>query len=204
MIDAKLTPFKSPAALRAWLAAHHETATEILIRIFKVHAAHRGVTYAQALDEALCYGWIDGVRRRIDEDSFSIRFTPRKPRSIWSRVNVGHVERLMREKRMRKRGIEAFEARDEKRTGIYAFENRPKAFAPAFEKTFRANKQAWTFFERQAPSYRRTVTYWVMSAKREETQLRRLGALIDCCGRGTIIPQMKRPDAKPAASRKKR
>ncbi len=193
------TSFKTPAALRAWLAANHDTASELVIRLFKVHAADRGVTYAQALDEALCYGWIDGVRRGGDADSFSIRFTPRRPRSIWSRVNMGHVARLMRENRMMKPGLEAFNARDEKRTAVYAFENRPKALAPRFEKRFRASKSAWAFFNQQPPSYRRTVSYWVMSAKREETQERRLEALMECCARGTRIPQLARPETKPAS-----
>jgi uncharacterized protein YdeI (YjbR/CyaY-like superfamily) len=159
-----------------------------------VNAAGRGVTYRQALDEALCFGWIDGIRRSVDEDSFSVRFTPRKPRSIWSRVNVGHVERLRREGRMRKPGLDAFAARDDNRTGVYSFENRPKELSPAFERLFRASKPAWKFFQEQAPSYRRTTIYWVMSAKQEATRLRRLEALMDCCARGSIMPQMQRPE----------
>jgi uncharacterized protein YdeI (YjbR/CyaY-like superfamily) len=185
-----LTSFKTPAAFRAWLKKHHKTSPELLLRTFKVHAADRGVTYAQALDEALCFGWIDGVRRSVDKDSFSIRFTPRKPRSIWSRINVGHAERLIKEGRMMKAGLEAFEARDDKLTGVYSFENRPKEFAPDLARTFRANNKAWAFFEQQAPSYRRTVTYWVMSAKQDATRLRRLKSLMDCCARGGIIPQV--------------
>ncbi len=194
MAGSKLTAFKTPAQFRAWLAKHHETSSELLLQIFRVHAADKGVTYAQALDEALCYGWIDGVRRSVDADSFSIRFTPRKPRSIWSRINGGHVGRLIKTRRMTKAGMAAFEARDEKRTGIYAFENQPKKLAPALAKKFKANKDAWAFFERQAPYYRRRISYWVMTAKQDATRVRRLDALIECCARGSIIPQMKRKE----------
>ncbi len=187
--------FKTPAAWRGWLAKNHHTSREILLRLFKVHAADRGVTYKQALDEALCYGWIDGVARRLDADSYCQRFTPRRPRSIWSRINVGHVERLIREKRMTPAGLAAYRARDEKRTGVYSFENRPKSLPPPMAKRFRASKAAWQFYQKQPPWYRRTTTYWVVSAKQEGTRQRRLGALIDCCARGEIVPQV--PGTKP-------
>jgi uncharacterized protein YdeI (YjbR/CyaY-like superfamily) len=185
-----LTSFATPAALRSWLTKHHATESELMLQCFKIHAGARGVTYKQALDEALCFGWIDGVRRRLDHDSFSVRFSPRTPRSVWSRVNVGHVERLLREGRMMKPGLAAFRARDAKRTAVYSFENRPKAFPPALEKAFRSQGPAWAFFMDQAPWYRRTTTYWVMSAKREETRVRRFEALVECCGRRTTIPQL--------------
>jgi uncharacterized protein YdeI (YjbR/CyaY-like superfamily) len=184
--------FKTPAEWRAWLKANHQSSSEILVRLFKVHAAHRGVTYKQALDEALCYGWIDGIARRLDEDSYCLRFTPRRRHSIWSRVNVGHVQRLLKEKRMTPTGMAAFEARDEKRTAVYAFENRPKVLPPAMTRVFRANKPAWRFYQAQAPYYRRTTSYWVLSAKQEATRQRRLAALIDCCAHGSIIPQLKK------------
>ena len=190
--DPSPTAFKTPAAFRAWLKKNHRTATELVVRLFKVHAAGRGITYAQALDEALCFGWIDGVRRGLDADSFTIRFSPRKPRSIWSRVNVAHVERLVRTKRMTPPGLAAFEARDEKRTGIYSFEQRPTTLAPAHLRAFRANKAAWAHYQAQAPWYRRTSAYWVMSAKKEETRAKRLAILIDCSARGTTIPQLTR------------
>jgi uncharacterized protein YdeI (YjbR/CyaY-like superfamily) len=192
MAASKLTAFKTPVQFRAWLAKNHKTSSELPLQIFKVHAADRGVTYAQALDEALCYGWIDGVRRSVDADSFSIRFTPRKPRSIWSRINVGHAERLIKAGRMTKAGLAAFEARDEKRTAVYAFENQPKELSPELAKIFKANKTAWTFFEKQAPYYRRIVSFWVMGGKQEATRARRLEALIECCARGSTSPQMTR------------
>jgi len=189
-----LASFRTPAAFRSWLEKHHKTSNELVVRCFKTHAAHLGLTYKQALDEALCFGWIDGIRRSVDEDSFSTRFTPRKPRSIWSRVNIGHVERLIRERRMTRAGLDAFAARDEKRTAVYSFENRPKELSPDLAKRFRASKAAWEFFEEQAPSYRRTTTFWIMSAKQEETRLRRLEALMDCCGRRSLIPQVRRKE----------
>jgi uncharacterized protein YdeI (YjbR/CyaY-like superfamily) len=187
--------FKTPADWRAWLAKNHRTSREILLRLFKVHAADRGVTYKQALDEALCYGWIDGVARRLDADSYCQRFTPRRPRSIWSRVNIGHVQRLIKEKRMTPAGLAAYEARDEKRVGVYSFENRPKSLPAAMTKRFHASKAAWEFYQKQAPWYRRTTAYWVLSARQEATRERRLDALIDCCARGEIVPQI--PGKKP-------
>jgi uncharacterized protein YdeI (YjbR/CyaY-like superfamily) len=188
------TTFRSASAWRAWLARHHRSAEEIVLHCFKVHAAARGVTYAQALDEALCFGWIDGVRRRLDADSFSIRFTPRRERSIWSRINVAHVERLIRERRMTKAGLAAYAAREAKRTGVYSFERKAAKLAPDFVRRFRANAAAWEWFEAQAPWYRRTSTFWVMNAKREETRERRLAKLIACCVRREPIPELKRSD----------
>ena len=148
-----LKSFRSPAAFRAWLAKHHAEAAELLVRCYKMHAADRGITYAQALDEALCYGWIDGVRRSVDANSFSIRFTPRKPASNWSRVNVAHVERLTNAGRMAQPGLDAFARRTEARTGVYSFE-RQCELAPTHIKTLRASQAAWAFYRRQAPWYR--------------------------------------------------
>ena len=190
-----LTPlksFRSPAALRAWLAKSHQQATELLLRCYKTHSAHRGVTYAQALDEALCYGWIDGVRRSVDEVSFSVRFTPRKPRSTWSRVNVAHVERLMKAGRMAQPGLAAFRAREEERTGLYSFERNAMKLAPAYARRFRADRSAWTYFKGEAAWYRRTCIFFVMSAKKEETRLKRLDTLIAWSRRRMRIPPLRR------------
>lgn len=192
MKDPAPTHFKTPAAFRAWLRTHHKTASVLVLRIAKVHAAASGVTYTQALDEALCYGWIDGVRRSLDADGYSVRFTPRKPRSIWSVVNVRHAERLIQAKRMMKSGLRAFEARERGRTGVYAFERRPAKLPAALRRRFRANGAAWAYFESEAPWYRRTTTDWVMSAKREETRLRRLETLIDCSAKRVRIGPLRR------------
>lgn len=184
--------FKTPAAFRAWLRQHHTSATELVLRLAKVHASAGGITYAQALDEALCFGWIDGVRRRLDADGFSIRFTPRKPRSIWSRVNVDHAERLIREKRMTKAGMAAFEARQEDRTGVYAFEQRSPGLSAGYRQQFAKRRAAWKYFEGEAPWYRRTASHWVMSAKREATRRKRLETLISCSAEMQRIPQLRR------------
>jgi len=192
MPGAPVTRLTTPAAFRAWLRKHHRSETAIVLRLAKVHAAGTGITYKEALDEALCFGWIDGVRRALDADSFSIRFTPRKHRSIWSRVNVAHVERLIREKRMTRAGLAAFEARTDGRTGIYAFEQPATELPAPYRVQFRKRRAAWTYFRQEAPWYRRTCIHWVTSAKREETRLRRLGILIACSGDGVRIPQLRR------------
>ena len=193
--------FRTPDAFRAWLEKHHAKAKELEIRLFKVHAAHLGITYAQALDEALCFGWIDGVVHRLDEDSFSQRYTPRQPRSNWSRRNIEHVERLKKAGRMTPAGLAAYDARDATRTGVYSFEQRRPELAPAYLKTIRANKAAWAHFQAQAPSYRRLMAHWIMSAKKEETRRKRLDLLIECASRGRKIPQLERLE-RPAGSRR--
>lgn len=188
-----LTTFSTPAQWRAWLKAHHKSATAIVLRLRKAHATN-GITYAEALDEALCFGWIDGVRRAHDSDSYTIRFTPRRAGSIWSRVNVRHAERLLAAGRMTAAGRKAFEARRENRTGLYSFEQpRSLELAPAYKKTFRARKPAWEYYEDEAPWYRRATIHWVMSARQEETRQRRLAALIDWSSKGLRIPQLRRP-----------
>jgi uncharacterized protein YdeI (YjbR/CyaY-like superfamily) len=170
--------FKTAAAFRTWLRKNHRVATELLVRLHKKHAADQGITYAEALDEALCHGWIDGVRRGLDDDSFSIRFTPRKPRSIWSRVNVAHIERLKKAGRLMPAGLAAFEAREESRTAIYSFEREAMTLSADLAKRFRADRKAWAFFEKQPPGYQRLNIFRVMSAKREETRIRRLEMLV--------------------------
>ncbi len=179
--------FTSPAKFRQWLEKNHNSANELLLGFHKKSSGKKSITYAEALDEALCFGWIDGVRKNVDETSYTIRFTPRKPKSIWSNVNVRHVERLKKEGRMAEPGLAAYALRDPKRTGIYAFENRPKEFSPAYEKEFRANKAAWEFFQTVPPSFRNTCIFWVMSAKKEETQRRRLEQLIESSAKGVRL-----------------
>src|SRR5580765_3208304 len=167
--------FANAAAFRAWLAKHHASEKELVVQVFKTSAAHRGLGHREALDEALCFGWIDGVRRSHDADSFTVRFSPRKPRSKWSLVNIRRVGELEAAGRMRKPGLAAFRARDENDPRRYSFESKPVALDPALEKRLRANGRAWRYFQEQAPWYRRTSSFWVMSAKREETRERRLG-----------------------------
>jgi uncharacterized protein YdeI (YjbR/CyaY-like superfamily) len=188
--------FSSPAQFREWLEQNHHSVTELLVGFHKKSSGKKSVTYSEALDEALCFGWIDGVRRNLNETSYTIRFTPRKPKSIWSLVNVRHVERLKKEGRMHPAGLEAYERRDPKRTGIYSFENEAVGLSPEYEKTFRQNKKAWKFFEEQAPYYKKLSTHWVMRAKKEETRIRRLQHLIERAEKGLKTGVI---DAKPKA-----
>lgn len=176
-----MTPrfFKSAAAFRAWLEQNHATASELWVGLYKKHAAHRGLTYPDAVLEALCFGWIDGVMRRIDDDTLMQRFTPRKPGSTWSNINVAHVERLTSEGRMAPAGLAVFAARSAAKSGIYSFERQqPAEFPPALLRRFKANRAAWNFFNAQPPGYRRLSTHRVVSAKQEATRLRRLEKLI--------------------------
>ena len=176
--------FKSQSEFRRWLEKNHAQETELLVGFYKKGSGKASLTYPEALDEALCFGWIDGVRRSLGDDGYTIRFTPRKAKSIWSNVNVRHVERLKKLGRMAPAGLEAYALRDPKKTGIYAFENRPRELAPAYEKKFRSNKKAWEFWKNQPPYFTRLGAFYVMSAKKEETQLRRLNNLIDAAAKG--------------------
>lgn len=176
--------FTTPTEFREWLEQNHDKASELLLGFHRKASGKKSITYAEALDEALCFGWIDGVRKKLNETSFVQRFTPRKPRSIWSNINVAHIERLTKEGRMHASGLEAYARRDPKRTGIYSFENRPKELSPAFEKRFRANKKAWEFFQAQPPYYKRLLIFRTMSAKKEETRVRRLEQLIEVSAKG--------------------
>lgn len=176
--------FTSPEKFREWLEKNHDSATELMIGFHKKASDKKSITYAEALDEALCFGWIDGVRKRLNETSYVQRFTPRKPRSIWSNINVNHVERLKKDGRMHPAGLAAYALRDPKRTGIYSFENRPRELDPEYEKTFRQNKAAWKFFQEQPPWYKRLMIFRTMSAKKEETRLRRLQQLIESSEKG--------------------
>ena len=176
--------FNTPAEFREWLEQNHDTASELLILFHKKASGKQSITYPEALDEALCFGWIDGVRKKLNETSYVQRFTPRKPRSIWSNINVNHVERLKKAGRMHASGLAAYERRDPERTGIYSFENDPAKLAPEFEKKFRANKKAWKFFEEQPAYYKRLMIFRTMAAKKDETRMRRLDQLIECSANG--------------------
>lgn len=171
--------FPSPSEFRDWLLENHESETELLVGFFKTSSGKPSMTWSQSVDEALCFGWIDAVRRSLSEEAYTIRFTRRKPKSIWSAINVAKVEQLTAQGKMYPAGERAFAARSPERTGVYSFERKqPAQLAAAEDQTFRRNKRAWGFFESQAPSYRRAALHWVISAKRPETRSRRLDALI--------------------------
>jgi uncharacterized protein YdeI (YjbR/CyaY-like superfamily) len=171
--------FSSPDTFRSWLEKNHARATELFVGYYKVGTGRPSMTWSESVDQALCFGWIDGVRRSVDKESYCIRFTPRKPTSTWSAINIRKVKELTKQGLMRPAGLAAFENRKKERSRIYSYENRPTVFPAALEKRFRTSKAAWTFFTNQAPSYRRTIVYWVISAKKQETQLSRLAKAID-------------------------
>jgi uncharacterized protein YdeI (YjbR/CyaY-like superfamily) len=181
--SAALKPryFAKPADFRRWLEANHLVASELWVGFHKVHTGSPSIAWPQSVDEALCFGWIDGLRRSLGDDAYAIRFTPRKATSIWSNVNTRRVAELAKAGLMAPAGLAAFQRRDAKRAGVYAFEEgnaKVFAFDPRAEKQFRARRKAWAFFEAQPPGYRRVATKWVMSAKREETRAKRLEELI--------------------------
>lgn len=186
----KITYFKSAAAFRTWLEQHHATERELFVGFYKKASGRAGLTYAEAVDEALCFGWIDGVKRRVDQFSYQHRFTPRTAKSIWSRINIQHAERLIKTGRMTPAGRKASAARDPKRSEVYSFENAPRQLPPAGERRFRADRTAWDFFQRQPPGYRRVATFWVVSAKKTETQTRRLEQLIVDSRAGRRLKQL--------------
>lgn len=180
--------FPSPAAFRRWLERHHREADMLWVGFHRVHTGRPSLTWPQSVDEALCFGWIDGLRKSIDAHSYAIRFTKRRSTSTWSNINVKRMAELEALGLVSPAGRAAFAARDPRRTGVASFENRSTLDA-ASERKFRARKKAWAFFSAQAPSYRRTAVHWVVTAKREETRERRLAELIAVSARGERLPQ---------------
>jgi uncharacterized protein YdeI (YjbR/CyaY-like superfamily) len=170
--------FKSQADFRRWLDAHGATERELLVGFYKKASGRIGISYKEAVDEALCFGWIDGIKKRVDDARYTHRFTPRKPGSIWSVVNTGRVKELIELGRMAAPGLDTFRRRDPKRTQLYSFENRPSTLDPALERAFKTNAAAWKFFRAQPPGYQRVITFWIMSARQEETRRRRLTVLV--------------------------
>ncbi len=186
--------FASPAEFRAWLEENHATAEELVVGFHKRSTGRPTMTWTESVREALCFGWIDGIRRSLGEEGYTIRFTPRRTRSIWSARNVQHVEELIAEGRMRPAGLAAYEARSPERTGIYAFEQRHSVrLEREQEERFRADPAAWDFFHEQPPSYRQTAIFWVVSAKREETRARRLEQLIADSAAGRRLARLTPP-----------
>jgi uncharacterized protein YdeI (YjbR/CyaY-like superfamily) len=186
----KPTFFASASEFRAWLDAHHASATELWVGYHKRETGRPSMTWTESVQQALCYGWIDGVRKRIDESAYTIRFSPRQRRSIWSAVNVRHVEALIAAGEMRPAGRRAYEGRRENRSGIYSYEQRSVDLPPQYAKRLGRNAAARRFFESQPPSYRRPAIWWIVSAKKEETRLKRLSILIDHSARGERLPAL--------------
>ena len=183
----KVRFFKTPADLRQWFRANHATAAELWVGFQKKRTARPSITWPESVDEALCVGWIDGIRKRLDDDSYTIRFTPRRKGSIWSAVNIRRVGVLTREKRMRPEGVAAFAMRKENKSGIYSYEQRRDALEEPYAGMVRAHPAAWEFFCAQPPSYRKVMGWWVVSAKKEETRTARVQKLIEACAKGRRI-----------------
>jgi uncharacterized protein YdeI (YjbR/CyaY-like superfamily) len=186
--------FKSQSAWRAWLEKNHDSAQELLVGFHRKASGKPSITWPESVDEALCFGWIDGVRRRIDDTSYTIRFTPRRPGSVWSSTNIKRAKELDDLGLMQPAGRAAFEARKEDRSGIYSYEQRRNVkLDPVDESAFKANATAWEFFRSTAPSYQRTAIWWVVSGKQEATRARRLAKLIDESAKGRTLAAFTRP-----------
>lgn len=186
--------FERPDELREWFERNHDSAGELWVGFRRKASGLPSLTWSEAVDEALCFGWIDGIRRSVDATGYAHRFTPRRPGSNWSAVNVAKVEALRAAGRMRPEGEAAFARRSEARTGVYSYENRDQAaLTPSMEQMFRADAAAWKFFCAQPAGYRKTAIWWVVSAKREETRARRLATLIADSAAGRRLKQLTRP-----------
>jgi uncharacterized protein YdeI (YjbR/CyaY-like superfamily) len=186
--------FESPQEFYDWLEEHHETETEVYVGFYKTHTGKRAMTWSESVDQALCFGWIDTRANSIDEDRYMQRFTPRKPGSNWSRINVEKVAKLTEAGLMRPAGLAAFEKRTPEKTGVYSFERENAALPPEYEERLRANAAAAEYFDARPPWYRRSATHWVVSAKREETRLRRLAQLIEDSAAGLDVKPLRRPE----------
>lgn len=176
--------FKNTSEFREWLDKNHQSETEVWVGYFKKETGKPSMIWTESVDQALCFGWIDGIRKKVNDESYCNRFTPRKKTSNWSNINIAKVEALMRQGLMMPAGLEAFNNRKENRSGIYSFENEIRDLPEEYARIFRKNKAAWKYYSATPPSYRRTVTHWVLSAKQEATRLSRLEKLIAGSGEG--------------------
>lgn len=188
----KATYFPSPSDLRAWFEKHHQTASELWVGYYKKSSGQPSVTWPESVDEALCFGWIDGIRKSVDEHRYTIRFTPRRPGSIWSAVNIRRAQALAEQGRMQPAGLQAFEAHRETRSGIYSYEQRRDQLEEPYAAIFRQNQAAWEFFQAQPASYRKAANWWVISAKKEATRRKRLEQLIEDSAHGRTLAQFTR------------
>ena len=185
--------FKSADEFARWLEKHHATADELWVGYHKKASGKASPTWAESVDVALCYGWIDGVRKSVDETRYTNRFSPRRLGSNWSAVNIRRAKALIQEGRMQPAGLKAFEARKASRSSVYSYENRPAGLPPKYQKLLKQNKKAWSYFNSRPPWYRRTAVWWIVSAKREETRLKRLSTLIEDSARGMTIAPLSPP-----------
>ena len=185
----KPTFFQTPAAFREWLEQHHAKVDALWVGYYKKGSGTPSMTWPESVDEALCYGWIDGVRKRIDDFRYTIRFTPRKPGSIWSSVNIKRARALIAQGQMQPAGLKAYQARKENRSGIYSYEQRSVDLEEPYNGLLKKNGAAWSFFQAQPASYRKAVSWWIISAKMEETRLKRLEKLMAHSAQGQRLPE---------------
>lgn len=183
--------FANPTELKKWFQAHFNKDRELWIGYYKKKSGEPSVTWPESVDEALCFGWIDGIRKSIDEDRYMIRFTPRKPKSNWSQVNIKRIKALIKEGRVHKSGMEIYKKREVSKSRSYSFEQVSLKLIPEYEQIFTKNDKAWKFFQAQVPSYRKPCIQWVMSAKQEETRLKRLNTLITDSAEERFIAPMR-------------
>jgi len=188
--------FPTPKHFRDWLHEYHASERELIVGFYRKGSSMPSITWPESVEEALCYGWIDGVRNKLDDDSYTIRFSPRKTTSIWSKINLATIERLIAAGRIAPAGLKVYEARDKARTSLYSFEREASTLTPGEEKRLRKNAKAWNFFASQVPSYKKPAIWWVVSAKQEATREKRLTTLIDCSAKRLKIPQLRRPTEK--------
>ena len=181
--------FQTPADFGTWLEKNHATATELWVGFYTKDSGKPSITWPESVDQALCFGWIDGIRKRVDEISYQIRFTPRRRGSIWSAINIKRAKELVRQKQMRPTGLKAFAARIENKSGIYSYEQRSTELSEPYAKLLKKNKAASNFFEKQPPSYRKMIGWWIISAKKEETRMARLAKLISESAKGKRLLQ---------------
>lgn len=190
--------FESPAEFRDWLDANHQSSTELIVGFHKKATGRPTLTWPESVDEALCYGWIDGVRRGAGDNRYTIRFTPRKRTSIWSAINIKRAGELIAAGRMRPAGVAAFEARREDKSRVYSFEQASIEFPPDLAARFQENDAAWSNFQKMPPSYRKPATWWIISAKQESTREKRFATLVDDSANGLKIKPLRRPGDKQA------
>jgi uncharacterized protein YdeI (YjbR/CyaY-like superfamily) len=181
--------FRTPTDFETWLEKNHATATELWVGFYKKDSGKPSITWLESVDQALCFGWIDGIRKRVDEISYQIRFTPRRRGSVWSAINIKRAKELARQKQMRPAGSEAFAGRIENKSGIYSYEQRSTELSQPYAKLLKKNKAASSFFRIQPPSYRKMIGWWIVSAKKEQTRMARLAKLISESAKGKRLLQ---------------
>ncbi len=200
MPDSTVLFFPTPADLRAWFAENHDRRDELWVGYYRKATGLPSIDWPESVDEALCFGWIDGIRKSIDDKRYRIRFTPRRRGSHWSARNLGRMEHLISEGLVTEAGMAAYRARNPAREAQASHEQRNVSLPPEYERALRADHDAWSYLQQARPSYRKQVTWWVISAKREETRRRRLGILIESSAKGEVIPPMRWAERKPRSS----